>query len=500
MSEKRWVVVVPVLLLLVFLVGGVYRLSATAMCPDKPSNRRVSIPGITETASGIVVRGSDTSISQGTSAAALMTEDFEGIWPAAGWVTFDAASSDGGEYVWGKRDCHPHTGTYAGWSVGGGAQGSGLSCSDEYPNNVSSWAVYGPFDLSTAANAALAFHLWGEAEAYEFCSHDHLFVGSSTDGSSFLGTRYCGDWRDGDDGNGYHEQTLDLSGRLGESQVWVGFHLVSDSSTTYSGFTIDDVVLSTGESAYLPLALREYSSGGDTPTPTPVPTPGATPGPIPLFDTVLALDGVDDHATAPDDASLDLGVGDGEDCTIETFFRVPDLSNTTIDHLVNKLDSYNLYIVFRSDQQDRLIFSLEPGVAIVYFVDLAVGWHHVAGVFDNEYTASQDCMLLYLDGSRVKGGCAAEWTPGIWPSTSPLYVGWLAEEYTYSGWLEEVRLSDIVRYSGTSYTVPTTPFAADIHTRALWHFDETAGSTVFADSSGNGNTLTGHNGAHTVNP
>jgi hypothetical protein len=44
------------------------------------------------------------------------------------------------------------------------------------------------------------------------------------------------------------------------------------------------------------------------------------------------------------------------------------------------------------------------------------------------------------------------------------------------------------------------PFVADVHTRALWHFDETAGSTIFADRSSNGNTLTGFNGAHTVNP
>jgi Ca2+-binding RTX toxin-like protein len=56
-----------------------------------------------------------------------------------------------------------------------------------------------------------------------------------------------------------------------------------------------------------------------------------------------------------------------------------------------------------------------------------------------------------------------------------------------------------VRYTA-SYTVPSSGFTSDGNTRALWHFDEPACSTSFADSSGNGNTLTGQNGAQTGLP
>jgi hypothetical protein len=45
--------------------------------------------------------------------------------------------------------------------------------------------------------------------------------------------------------------------------------------------------------------------------------------------------------------------------------------------------------------------------------------------------------------------------------------------------------------------VPSAPFTPDGSTRALWHFDEPAGSTSFSDSGGNANTLTGYNGAQT---
>lgn len=92
-------------------------------------------------------------------------------------------------------------------------------------------------------------------------------------------------------------------------------------------------------------------------------------------------------------------------------------------------------------------------------------------------------------------------TPGIPNTTNELVVGGVPlGSAGFNDLLEEMRFSDVVRYSGTSYTEPTTPFNADANTRALWHFDETAGSTSFADDSGKGNTLTGHNGAQTYSP
>lgn len=39
-----------------------------------------------------------------------MNEGFESAWPATGWDIADLSSSEGGEYLFGKRDCHPHTG------------------------------------------------------------------------------------------------------------------------------------------------------------------------------------------------------------------------------------------------------------------------------------------------------------------------------------------------------------------------------------------------------
>jgi len=234
---------------------------------------------------------------------------------------------------------------------------------------------------------------------------------------------------------------------------------------------------------YLPIVFREYA---------------------PLFGTALFLDGVDDYASALDSASLDLGTGSNDDFTIETFFYVPDLTNTSTGILVLKPGAYGLYIIYNASMPDQLLFKiwLDPSnyVDLLPDVNLSVGWHHIAAVFDNENTTSQDLCALYLDGSLVASNHQADWTPGLPNSTSALNIGAYLGISPAVGWVEEMRFSDIVRYSSASYTVPTTPFVNDAATRALWHFNEAPGSTVFADSSGNGNTLTGQNGAHTGNP
>lgn len=192
--------------------------------------------------------------------AEIMQEDFEGNWPAAGWEVQDYSSGDDGEYFWGKRNCRPHSGSFAGWSVGGGAHGSNLPCNGSYPNNTFSWAIYGPFDLSQATSSILTFHYWGRTDGGSGCPYDYFFVGGSVNGTDFSGTRYCGNWTNGTAGNGYYLDSLDFNNYLGQNQVWLAFVLRSDITIVDIGMTIDDITLDVF-----------------TPTPTPTPTSTNTP-------------------------------------------------------------------------------------------------------------------------------------------------------------------------------------------------------------------------------
>lgn len=215
----------------------------------------------------------------------------------------------------------------------------------------------------------------------------------------------------------------------------------------------------------------------------------------------LELDGIDDFALIEDNSSLDLGNGSTDDFTIECFFYIPNISNEGIQILLIKSYSYFLYLWLKNPDLDRIIFFIYINILHDYFaighdVDLLVGWHHIAASFNNEYTNDWDAIQIFLDGKRVENASNFEITPGIFNSTMPLCIGANNGVNPFQGRIDEVRISDTIRY-GSSYIVPTSDFVVDKNTRALWHFNESLGSTSFNDITANCNNLGGYNGAHT---
>lgn len=270
----------------------VYHAQATPPAPEKGVNGLPHSPTNQPfQATGTLSLNRPQTQTQPQLVPGTMSEDFEGVWPATGWELSDLSDFDGGEYLWGKRNCHPHTGSFGGWSVGGGATGSALPCTADYPDDAFTWAVYGPFSLAGVTNASLTFHYWGETEGGANCPWDFLFAGSSVDGDNFSGTFFCGDWTSGSAGNGYTQYTLNLNSRLGQNQVWIAFVLGSDFVIAANGMTIDDITLSqtapttatptqvtTPVGTPLSALFLPYLS---KPLPTPTPTPTATPLPLP---------------------------------------------------------------------------------------------------------------------------------------------------------------------------------------------------------------------------
>ena len=173
----------------------------------------------------------------------LMQEGFEHVWPTSGWTMVNRNPVN--TYSWAKRFCPPHTGMY-GETVALLPYGGGAGCLTLHPNNASVLAIYGPFDLSTSTAASLTFYLYGRTSTAKNTNGDpldSLFVGSSINGQNFAGTPYFGDYTQGSESNSYTRLSLDLTDRIGQSQVWITFWFESDATGNDIGFTIDDLTL-----------------------------------------------------------------------------------------------------------------------------------------------------------------------------------------------------------------------------------------------------------------
>ncbi len=193
----------------------------------------------------------------------IMTEDFEGNFPGP-WDVLDDTGAADGEYYWAKRNCRPHSGSYSGWGVGGGANGGSLSCGANYPNNAEAWMVYGPFDLTNASDAELLFWYWNFSES----GYDGPFCGASINGSYFYGFGTSAN------SGGWYRANFDLTnvytlGDLtGQPAVWIAFVFTSDYTITEAeGAYVDDIV------------LRKVT--GEPTTPTPTSTPDGPPSSLP---------------------------------------------------------------------------------------------------------------------------------------------------------------------------------------------------------------------------
>ena len=226
-----------------------------------------------------------------------------------------------------------------------------------------------------------------------------------------------------------------------------------------------------------------------------------------LFDSVLHLDGADDFAYAVDSVDVDIGDDGAESLTVEGWFNILDLNPSEERYKVVacKWQSYCLVVHQRPNQPIDIQFRVweSDSSSIRWIVGagyLAAGWHHVAAVFDNP----ADELRLYYGGERLATSSVIS-TSNLNNSAYEVFVGGLSGGDYLDGTLEEVRLSDTAQYSGDTYPLPGAPFACDAGTRALWHFDEAAGATVFydgEDGAGSGcgtveDTSVGTNGAST---
>jgi len=127
------------------------------------------------------------------------------------------------------------------YSLWAGAEGSGAGtpCTGNYPHNLNTWLVYGPFDLRGATAAEVTFQRWQRTQL----NYDYFMWLASVDGQDYYG------WRSSGDSQGWVQTVFDLSnveplGDLrGRPQVWLGFLMQSNADTSNAGVFLDEVVI-----------------------------------------------------------------------------------------------------------------------------------------------------------------------------------------------------------------------------------------------------------------
>ena len=174
--------------------------------------------------------------------ANVMTQDFEGTFPTAGWTVLDNNGSAYGERWWGRDDYKPYQGTYSAWPARGGANGLDPQTYD-YPDDLDSWMIYGPFSLVGAMDADMLFKCWIRTHPSSGTA-DNLFVGASIDGMNFYGFGYSGNSGGWASGNFDLTNVYTLGDLRGQSHVWVTFNFESDNDGNIDdGAFIDNIVL-----------------------------------------------------------------------------------------------------------------------------------------------------------------------------------------------------------------------------------------------------------------
>ncbi len=182
----------------------------------------------------------------------------------------------------------------------------------------------------------------------------------------------------------------------------------------------------------------------------------------------LEFNGVTDYVRVEDNDVLD-GMGA---ITVEAWINMPV---RRIGYILGKwgILSESASYVFGFSGSSKLIFRYVPeGLNYVQFgVDWGAvplnQWVHVAAVYDGSE------IRIFINGNLV--GSSGGFGGAINASRYPLTVGKDQIELVYglTGTIDEVRISDISRYSGNF--VPADYFSTDSSTVGLWHFNEGGG-------------------------
>jgi len=203
--------------------------------------------------------------------------------------------------------------------------------------------------------------------------------------------------------------------------------------------------------------------------------------------------------------------------TVEFWFRLMTSpaeaeGRILIDHHAGSIDGPGFWIQLGNNSSGLPVVgginlnSSDPSAPAFYTATSTTrindgNWHHIALVRSHDVPGHTLCIWLDGNGDGV-ANCAIQASVdhdlrvGDWPFYT---LGSATDDYsaTYhaNGYFDELRISDIARYTTASHPKPTARFVLDNNTVMLFHFDEGSGSVVNGtsrDGSGVDTPITGN--------
>jgi len=182
----------------------------------------------------------------------------------------------------------------------------------------------------------------------------------------------------------------------------------------------------------------------------------------------LLLDGVNDNVISNNTYDFQSTA-----FTVEFWARP---ANATQDEvLLDTRDSTsNPSIYFRQAGTTLLVGRGTVTLLTVNNVFSANTWVSLAVTRGNPFT---NTYTVFVDGNNE-----GDILLGAFPTASDIHIGSdFNNTNNWSGYIDEIRLSNVDRYGGTSYTPATSEFSLDANTLSLLHLDGTNGSTSIID-------------------
>ncbi len=196
----------------------------------------------------------------------------------------------------------------------------------------------------------------------------------------------------------------------------------------------------------------------------------------------LYSDGATDYLTVSADSDFVMG---SNDFTLECWVRPASSGVGSGDQIISKWSGGNGYsygLTYGTSSPKNNIRALINDTGGIRGVNMGSSpltvdaWNHVALVVES------GTLALYANGNRLGTTSVTAFNDATNTDITISALG--GGSYSPNHYQDEVRISDIARYTGSTYTQPTGPFTNDANTLLLLHMDGTNASTDFTDDNG----------------